>query len=84
MLGCGAVTEVAAWLRSLGLGEYAEAFARNHIDTRSCPTLTAGDLRKLGVLSVGHRKRLLAAIAELRRDAAVNSQEARRRPGGIE
>ena len=69
MLGCGAVTDIAGWLRSLGLDEYAEAFARHHIDAAVLPTLTAGDLRRLGVVSVGHCKKLLAAIAELRRDA---------------
>ena len=61
--------DVAGWLRSLDLGEYTQAFASNHIDAAVLPTLTAGDLRRLGVVSVGHRKRLLTAIAELRRDA---------------
>jgi class 3 adenylate cyclase len=65
------VTDIAGWLRSLGLEEYAEAFARHHIDAAVLPTLTAGDLRRLGVASVGHCKKLLGAIAELRRDATV-------------
>jgi class 3 adenylate cyclase/tetratricopeptide (TPR) repeat protein len=56
-------------LRSIGLSEYTDAFARHHIDAAVLPTLTAGDLRKLGVASVGHCKKLLAAIAEFRRDA---------------
>jgi class 3 adenylate cyclase/tetratricopeptide (TPR) repeat protein len=59
--------DVGAWLRSIGLGEYADAFADNHIDESVLPTLTSGDLKELGVLSIGHRKRLLAAIAELSR-----------------
>jgi class 3 adenylate cyclase/tetratricopeptide (TPR) repeat protein len=59
--------DVGAWLRSIGLGEYADAFADNHIDESVLPSLTSGDLKELGVLSIGHRKKLLAAIAELSR-----------------
>jgi class 3 adenylate cyclase/tetratricopeptide (TPR) repeat protein len=59
--------DVGDWLRSIGLGEYAAAFADNHVDASVLPTLTSGDLKELGVLSIGHRKKLLAAIAELSR-----------------
>jgi SAM domain (Sterile alpha motif) len=57
--------DVGAWLRDLGLGQYEQAFPDNDIDAGLLPTLTADDLRELGVASLGHRKRLLAAIAEL-------------------
>ena len=57
--------DVGAWLRGLGLGQYEQAFRDNDIDAGLLPTLTADDLRELGVASLGHRKRLLAAIAAL-------------------
>ncbi len=55
--------DVAAWLRSLGLERYAEAFRANDIDADVLPELTAEDLIGLGVTSIGHRRKLLAAIA---------------------
>ena len=57
--------DVAAWLSALGLGQYALAFRDNDIDASLLPTLTTNELRELGVASLGHRKRLLAAIAAL-------------------
>ncbi|MBV9982369.1 adenylate/guanylate cyclase domain-containing protein [Bradyrhizobium sp.] len=57
--------DVSAWLRQLGLGEYAAAFTANHIDLATLRQLTADDLRDIGVNSVGHRRRLLEAIAQL-------------------
>jgi class 3 adenylate cyclase/tetratricopeptide (TPR) repeat protein len=55
---------VAEWLTSLGLGEYSERFAQNAIDFSVVGDLTEQDLRDLG-LPLGHRRRLLRAIAEL-------------------
>jgi class 3 adenylate cyclase/predicted ATPase len=57
--------DVEAWLRNLGLDEYAGAFAENDIDAEALADLTADDLKELGVASLGHRKRLLRAIADL-------------------
>ncbi len=57
--------DIEAWLRSLGLGQYARAFSDNAIDAETLATLTGDDLRELGVAAIGHRKRLLAAIAAL-------------------
>jgi class 3 adenylate cyclase/tetratricopeptide (TPR) repeat protein len=57
--------DVGAWLSGLGLGQYEQAFRDNDIDPGLLPTLTADDLRELGIASLGHRKRLLAAIAAL-------------------
>ena len=59
--------DVAAWLRGLGLEQYAPAFRDNEIDGEVLPELTADDLISIGVTSVGHRRKLLAAIAALRR-----------------
>src|SRR5712671_5916795 len=58
--------DVADWLRGLGLEQYAPAFAANDIDGEVLPELTADDLIGLGVTSIGHRRKLLAAIAALR------------------
>jgi hypothetical protein len=55
-----------AFLRNLGLGQYGAAFRDNEIDAEVLPDLTDADLEKLGVL-MGHRKRLLKAIAGLSR-----------------
>ncbi|MGC2412365.1 MAG: AAA family ATPase, partial [Stellaceae bacterium] len=57
--------DVAGWLRDLGLGQYAASFRDNAIDASVLPSLTAEDLRDLGVTLVGHRPRLLDAIAAL-------------------
>ena len=56
---------VAKWLRNLGLGDYVETFAANHIDAGTLGTLTLEDLKEIGIVSLGHRKKLLAAIAAL-------------------
>jgi class 3 adenylate cyclase/predicted ATPase len=57
--------DVAAWLRGLGLAQYAAAFRDNDVDGEVLPELTADDLIGLGVISIGHRRKLLAAIAAL-------------------
>jgi class 3 adenylate cyclase/predicted ATPase len=57
--------DVAAWLRGLGLGRYEAAFRDNDVDAEVLPELTADDLISIGVSSVGHRRKLLAAIAAL-------------------
>jgi class 3 adenylate cyclase/predicted ATPase len=57
--------DVAAWLRALGLDQYTAAFRDNDVDGEVLPELTADDLISIGVASVGHRRKLLAAIAAL-------------------
>src|SRR5437016_2093454 len=61
--------DVGSWLRGLGLGKYEAAFRENEIDETVLPTLTAEDLKDLGVGIVGHRRKLLDAIAAVRTDA---------------
>jgi len=56
---------VAEWLRNLGLEQYEPAFRENDVDAQVLPRLTADDLISIGVTSVGHRRRLLDAIAAL-------------------
>jgi class 3 adenylate cyclase len=58
--------DVGTWLRDLGLGQYEQAFRENDIDGDVLADLTADDLSGLGVVSIGHRRKLLAAIAALR------------------
>ncbi|MEE8144527.1 MAG: adenylate/guanylate cyclase domain-containing protein, partial [Kiloniellales bacterium] len=57
--------DVEVWLDDLALGQYADTFRENDIDGETLCDLTAEDLKELGVSSLGHRKKLLAAIAEL-------------------
>src|SRR5215471_6992414 len=61
--------DIVVWLRSLGLGKYEAAFRENEIDETVLPNLTAEDLKELGVTALGHRRKLLDAIAALRHDA---------------
>src|ERR1700722_17755139 len=56
---------VADWLNGLDLGQYAQAFADNDIDLALAATLTGADLKEIGVASLGHRRKLLAAAAAL-------------------
>lgn len=60
------ITNVAQWLRGLGLEQYAAAFQDNDIDGEVLPELTSDDLIGLGVTSIGHRRKLLAAISAMR------------------
>src|SRR6266566_4075230 len=65
--------DVGSWLRGLGLGQYEAAFRENAIDDTVLPNLTAEDLKDLGVGIVGHRRKLLDAIAALRADASAKA-----------
>src|SRR4051812_43124528 len=68
--------DIAAWLRGLGLAQYASAFCDNDVDGEVLPELTADDLIGLGVTSIGHRRKLLAAIAALRTEPPTVAQSA--------
>src|SRR5262252_4674148 len=56
--------QIADWLNTLGLEQYAQRFAENDIDVSVLRHITDADLEKIGV-SLGHRRKMLAAIAEL-------------------
>ena len=62
--------EITDWLRALGLEQYEPAFRANDVDADVLPKLTADDLISIGVTSVGHRRKLLQAIAALRAEMA--------------
>ncbi len=81
--------DVEAWLRGLGLERYATAFHDNDIDGGVLPELTSDDLISIGVTSVGHRRRLLAAITALRDESpelriAARFSEVQRLPSHLE
>src|ERR1700731_892052 len=61
--------DVAAWLLGLGLERYVPAFRDNEIDRDALPKLTAEDLKDLGVVLGGHRRKLLDAITALGAEA---------------
>src|SRR5499433_2195599 len=67
---------VAAWLNRLGLEQYERAFRENDVDGEVLPELTADDLIGLGVTSIGHRRKLLAAIAALGTEPPTGAQSA--------
>lgn len=67
--------DIAAWLDSLGLGQYEQAFRDNEIDGDVLLELTGSDLSEMGVSAVGHRRRLLSSIEKLK-DRAPSRQEA--------
>ena len=71
--------EIADWLKKLGMSEYAQRFAENGIDIEALRHLTHQDLKSIGVL-LGHRRIMLAAIAELP-GVPPSKQEP---PGGVE
>ena len=71
---------VSGWLEQLGLSGYLQAFLDNDIDAGSLPHLTSTDLVELGVNSVGHRRRLLDAIAKLAAAEQVLRPEPKEKP----
>ena len=66
--------QIADWLEKLNLRQYAQRFAENDIDVSVLRHLTDADLEKIGV-SLGHRRKILAAIAEL--PGAASSKHAK-------
>jgi class 3 adenylate cyclase len=58
--------QIADWLKQLGMQEYIQRFAENDIDFAILGDLTDQDLEKIGVTSLGHRRKLLRAIANLK------------------
>src|SRR6516225_9534402 len=61
-----AAMDIARWLETLGLEQYQYAFRESDVDAAVVPYLAADDLTALGLTSVGHRRKLLTAIAALR------------------
>ena len=74
-----AMQQIADWLKTLGMSEYAERFAEGDIDSSVLRDLTDQDLKELGV-SLGHRRKMLRAIAELAGAAPASPQPALTEP----
>src|ERR1700746_3683307 len=66
--------DVGGWLRKLGLEQYEAAFRENAVSEKVLSSLTAEDLKDLGIGMVGHRRMLLDAIAAMR--AETNAKTA--------
>ena len=75
--------DVVVWLWGLGLGKYEAAFRENEIDEAVLPSLTHETLKELGVAAVGHRLKLLDAIAALRPDASGEAPSVTLRPRSV-
>jgi hypothetical protein len=71
--------QIADWLKTLGMSEYAERFAESDIDTSVLRDLTDQDLKELGI-SLGHRRKMLRAIAELAGTSPTSPQPALTEP----
>src|ERR1700760_1020397 len=67
--------DLHGWLLSLGLQQYEASFRENDIDETLLPSLTAQDLKDIGVGIVGHRRKLLNAIAALSGNTVTNGFE---------
>src|SRR5215469_8319987 len=61
-----AMQQIADWLEQLGMQEHIQRFAENDIDFAILGDLTDQDLKEIGVASIGHRRKLLRAIADLK------------------
>ena len=71
--------QIVDWLEKLGMSEYAQRFAENDIDVSVLPHLTDADLEKIGV-SLGHRRKIFAAIADLGARAQPTPQPVKSEP----
>ena len=67
--------QLKTWLDGIGLAQYATVFAKNAIDLEILPEVTEADLEKLGV-ALGHRKRILRAIAALSAGPVASAADA--------
>ena len=57
--------DIDSWLQQIGLAQYGPIFRANDVDLRLLLRLSDADLRDIGVVSLGHRRHLLTAVAEL-------------------
>jgi class 3 adenylate cyclase len=72
--------DIEKWLRGLGLQQYVTAFRENNVEAEVLLQLIADDLKDIGVSSVGHRRKLLEAMAELRKRSCATSIEGLKEP----
>lgn len=60
------VISVTTWLEDLGFSRYAGLFEMHEVDEQALPLLTLEDLKEIGIVAVGHRRKLYNAIQQLR------------------
>ncbi|KAK2969713.1 hypothetical protein RJ640_004219 [Escallonia rubra] len=65
-LGCSSIHSVGTWLEELGFGKYAALFEIHEVDEEALWLLTFEDLKDMGVLAVGPRRKLYTAIQQLK------------------
>jgi len=70
------MSDIAQWLGSIGLQQYAEIFAANHIELEIVPELDHDTLKEIGISSAGHRLKLLKAAQRLDTASASSSTPA--------
>ena len=75
--------DIPEWLDSLCLGQYAQAFEENDIEWGLVPRLTADELKEIGVKSVGHRKRIMEAAAQLASDVGTPTDDLSERTSSV-
>jgi class 3 adenylate cyclase/tetratricopeptide (TPR) repeat protein len=73
-MSASAAHQITDWLEKLSLGQYAQCFAENEIDFSILGDLTDQDLEKIGVGPLGHRRKLLRAISELKASPAATAE----------
>jgi len=62
---------IELWLNDLDLSEYINVFKEESIDIEVLPELTSDDLKEIGVNKLGHRKIILKAISELKKNQII-------------
>ena len=67
--------DIGQWLRGLGLQSYEQTFRDNGIDLDVLPRLTVDDLKEIGVLAVGHRRKIIDAIGRLASTASADEPD---------
>jgi hypothetical protein len=75
--------DLAEWLASIGLAEYADRFAENAVDLSVVRDLTDQDLKELGLL-LGHRRKILRAIATLNETSLARAETGGERPSSLD
>lgn len=71
------MSTIRRWLDEVGLSQYADAFEENDVSVDVLSEVSESDLEKLGV-SLGHRKKLIRAIAALGESPAASASGERR------
>ncbi|WCJ29275.1 DNA cross-link repair protein SNM1 [Euphorbia peplus] len=77
------VSPVVTWLRSLGLERYEEVFVREEIDWDSLKWLSEEDILSIGITALGPRKKIVHALAELRKGCNLAAETCPKADGSV-